>query len=687
MEYERNNLFARLIELLSFKSAIAKKFSIYVILLIAIIIVILVVSIKAQSKVIDENFMQSIKFVTRLIAESIEDPVVGNDMSFLEKFIDNLSSERDVVYVIIFSEDKRVLISSIESYWGKHFSEVGDKFSSLAAHDTRLNLRQENDEEIKRKIQEDIKSVNQRILELQKKNSELRYTGTLKDVDKQKTDSEVKRRILEEEIDHLYDEKFNAEKVNDQNTLKILENKIEEKQNAVESLSNLIISLNSLRELKEMQLKKEKILERIPMDNMIYEVSAPIGGREEKNYGILRIGYSPKKVREDVNKMYLSTFFGGIFFVFIGLAISLHLARTITKPLGELATGAEVLGSGNLYHRINIKTGDEMELLADRFNLMAEKLNESYSSLEQKVQERTREYLDATKELQRAYRKLQKTQAQLIQSEKMTSLGQLVAGVAHELNNPIGFITSNMQPLQAAIENLLKLLDMYNNSNLSEEERNKINKFMEENDFEFLMDDLNDLMEDINEGAKRAHKIVLDLRNFSRLDEAEYKEVDIHQGIDSTLNLLSKYYKHRVEVHKDYGNIPLISCYASQLNQVWMNVLVNAAQAIDGTGNVYIKTYLEDDMVCIKIKDSGKGIEKEVIERIFDPFFTTKPVGEGTGLGLSISHSIIEKHDGTIELDSEVGAGTTFTIKLPIRKGPEYNESSGKTEGPEVDEE
>ena len=251
----------------------------------------------------------------------------------------------------------------------------------------------------------------------------------------------------------------------------------------------------------------------------------------------------------------------------------------------------------------------------------------------------------------------------------MTSLGQLVAGVAHELNNPIGFITSNVKPLQDAIENILDLLNLYSKATLKDNEKEIIDNFKEDNDFEFLLDDVNDLIADIEEGAVRAHKIVKDLKNFSRLDEAEYKEVDIHDGIDSTLNLLSKYYKHRITVHKEYSNIPLISCYASQLNQVWMNLLSNAAQAIEGEGDVWISTEKgTEDNVIVKIKDSGKGIKQEVQERIFDPFFTTKPVGEGTGLGLSISHSIVEKHEGTIKLESEIGKGTTFIINLPVSR-------------------
>ncbi|MEW5820279.1 MAG: ATP-binding protein [Cyanobacteriota bacterium] len=674
MEQDRYTPMHKIIEVLSLKSNIAKKFSVYIFLLIAIIIFVLVFSIHSQAKVIDVNFKQSIILTTKLIGNLLANPIAGNDITFIDEFVKDLIDENDIVYIIIHYPDKTVMLSTIESYWGKDYTELSDKFSGFAAHDTRLNLRQEQDEEIKRRLYEDKKSVAKQIRELKKDFSELKYAGTLQDVEKQKIDNQTKMRILEEEIAHLKEESAKATKEKNDIVLEKLTKQMEEKRVEHSDLISIDSPLDSLRDLLERHEKKEKIIERMPSDNMIYEVSVPVGGAIKTNYGILRIGYSPKKVRKEVSNMYKNTFLFGVFCIVLGLIISLKLARTMTKPLGELAKGAEILGSGNLYHRININTDDEMELLADRFNLMAEKLNESYSSLEQKVNERTREYLDATKELQRAYRKLQKTQAQLVQSEKMTSLGQLVAGVAHELNNPIGFITSNMQPLQDSLDGLMKLINLYGNLKLSEEEQEQVNQFMEENDFEFMLEDLNDLIEDIKEGAKRAHKIVLDLRNFSRLDEAEFKEVDLHQGIDSTLNLLSKYYKHRVTVHKDYSDIPFISCYASQLNQVWMNLLVNAAQAIDGTGDVYISTSLEADKVVVKIRDTGKGIPQDVKERIFDPFYTTKPVGEGTGLGLSITHSIIEKHEGIIELESEIGKGTVFIVKLPIRKDKKDSE-------------
>lgn len=672
MDREKNILISKLYNLLSFKSGIAKKFAVYIIIFIVVLIFIMLFSIHDQVNNRTLVFDKRISDTTKILGESLEDPVNGGDMVFLEKLVNSLiSNQDDIVYIIILSEDQRVFISSIDSYNGKQFDELGDKFSALAAHDTRLNLRKEQDSFIRKKIFQDKKDINQRIIELKKNNPELRYTGTLKDVDKQKQEKQLRDRILKDELNQLYEERNKLESNNnpDKDAIEQINNTIGEKSELKAKNEEQILSLTYLYGLIEIQKRKDEILDRMSKDNMIYEVSAPIISSGSKSYGIIRIGFTPKYFKNEINSMYINSFIVGMIFIFIGLVISFQLAKTITKPLSELSKGAEILGSGNLYHRINIKTGDELEVLADGFNHMAEKLNESYSSLEQKVQERTREYLDATKELQRAYKKLQQTQAQLVHNEKMTSLGQLVAGVAHELNNPIGFITSNIQPLEDAVNIILELVELLETSEISETDKQKIASYKEENDFEFLLDDLHDLIDDVKEGAKRAHKIVLDLRNFSRLDEAEFKEVDLHQGIDSTLNLLSKHYKHKVKVHKEYGDIPLVSCYASQLNQVWMNILVNAAQAIKTEdGQVWISTETDGTNVTVRIRDNGCGIKKEALDKLFDPFFTTKPVGEGTGLGLSITHSIIEKHQGEITIDSVVGEGTTFNVKLPISR-------------------
>ncbi len=271
------------------------------------------------------------------------------------------------------------------------------------------------------------------------------------------------------------------------------------------------------------------------------------------------------------------------------------------------------------------------------------------------------------KELALRAAELQRLQAQIVHSEKMASLGQLAAGVAHELNNPAGFIYGNMDLLKNEIAGLQELLAAYDQLELSPESARLIDPLKQRLDYARLINDLNSIVVDCLEGAERIRDVVQNLRLFSRLDESDLQQVDLHEGIDSTLRLLSQYYSSgRLRLRRDYGELPRVSCHAAQLNQVWMNILANAAQAIEGNGEVWITTRLEDNLAVIAIRDSGCGIPPELQARIFDPFFTTKPVGEGTGLGLSISYGIIERHGGTIKVHCQPGEGATFTVQIPI---------------------
>ena len=271
-------------------------------------------------------------------------------------------------------------------------------------------------------------------------------------------------------------------------------------------------------------------------------------------------------------------------------------------------------------------------------------------------------------ELATRKRELERLQAQLVHTEKMASLGQLSAGIAHELNNPAGFVYGNMDLLQGYIAGLLKLLAAYDKVALPEDAGLEIGSVKTEIGYETLFGDLNSIISDCREGAERICDVVKNLRLFSRLDEAKLKSINIHDGIDSTIRLLSSYFSSgHIVLRRDYTDLPPVNCYAGQLNQVWMNLLVNAAQAIRDKGDITITTRLEGSSVVVAISDTGKGIPQEELPRIFDPFFTTKPVGEGTGLGLSITYGIVERHGGTIAATSEVGKGTTFTVGIPIR--------------------
>lgn len=269
-------------------------------------------------------------------------------------------------------------------------------------------------------------------------------------------------------------------------------------------------------------------------------------------------------------------------------------------------------------------------------------------------------------------KKLKDTQSKLVESEKMASLGQLTAGVAHEINNPVNFISSNIKPLKLSISEIMEILNAYRKLNDAESTESNIQKakeLEEKYDIEYLIKELNTILAGINDGAERTKEIVLGLRNFSRLDKHQLKEIKLSEMIDSNLVLLRNKYKDRIDIKRSYDeNIPYIQCYPGQLSQVIMNILNNAIQAIDGKGTISIKTRLSGEKAEILISDTGKGIPNDKLDNIFDPFYTTKEVGKGTGLGLSISYGIIQEHNGKIDVDSELGKGTTFTIILPLRQ-------------------
>jgi signal transduction histidine kinase len=298
--------------------------------------------------------------------------------------------------------------------------------------------------------------------------------------------------------------------------------------------------------------------------------------------------------------------------------------------------------------------------------------------LETRVEERTAE-------LSEALSNLKQTQAQLVQTEKMSSLGQLVAGIAHEINNPVNFIYGNVEYARAYVKDLLDVIETYQNE--FPQGTPKIHQKIEELELEFIQDDLLKIMSSMRVGTERIREIVMSLRNFSRLDEAEVKEVDIHQGLDSTLMILGHRFKANtdrpeIQVIKQYGDLPLVSCYAGQLNQVFMNILSNAIDALEdhnlgrtlsdikaNPNQIIIRTAAIDDgkNLEICIKDNGSGMRETVRQKVFDYLFTTKTVGKGTGLGLSISYQIVvEKHRGTLTCQSELGKGTEFIITIPI---------------------
>ena len=271
--------------------------------------------------------------------------------------------------------------------------------------------------------------------------------------------------------------------------------------------------------------------------------------------------------------------------------------------------------------------------------------------------------------------KLSEAQSQLLQSEKMASVGQLAAGVAHEINNPIGFISSNLNSLKGQVADLLRVLEAYKQAEPALAEyadlMTDIENAKARADLEFLQDDIVNLVSESLEGVNRVKKIVDNLKDFSRVDTAEWHYANLENGLDSTLNIVWNEVKYKAEVKKVYAGLPEIDCMASQINQVFMNLLVNAAQAIEEKGLITLSTGFDDKDVWIDVADSGRGIKPEHLSKIFDPFFTTKPVGKGTGLGLSLAYGIIQRHHGRLEVSSELDKGTVFHVVLPRKRAAE----------------
>jgi signal transduction histidine kinase len=295
---------------------------------------------------------------------------------------------------------------------------------------------------------------------------------------------------------------------------------------------------------------------------------------------------------------------------------------------------------------------------------------EELATINEVLEDQKGELQQQKEELQAALENLKTTQSQLVQSEKMASIGQLVAGIAHEINNPVTFISAGVDSLNTNLEEVRQVLDIYHRITLDnvEEKLAEIEKLKDKIEYNEAFREINTLIDSVRTGSERTAEIVKGLRTFSRLDEDVLKMADIHEGLDSTLILLRNKYKERIEIQKQYGKIPDIECYPGQLNQVFMNILSNAIDAIPVKGTITISTFKSNRSVSISIKDNGRGIPEDIQARIFEPFFTTKEVGQGTGLGLSICHSIIEKHNGKIEVQSETGKGSEFVILLPINQ-------------------
>lgn len=395
-----------------------------------------------------------------------------------------------------------------------------------------------------------------------------------------------------------------------------------------------------------------------PLSESIYKQSVV------KNGKLVELGF----YNEPVTKIYLDMLRDNMLamvfiFIFFGFFLSNLIAGILIKPINILIKSLGDFAKGNFSHRLEETNYLEINRLIRSYNEMAESLEKLYQSLEQQVKDRT-------KELEAAYSELKSTQAMMVHSEKMKSLGELVAGITHEINNPVNFIYGNLIHLKNYTADMMSVIDSYSefDSDLSEEHRKKIQELKEEIDLEFLKEDLPDLIRSCQEGTERTKNIVLDLKNFSRLEEAVINNVDLPKEIDTTLNILHNKFKNKITVHKEYAeNMPHVEAYGGQLNQVFMNILDNAAFAIREKGDVWIRLKSDGKNAIIEFEDNGCGMDETTRKKVFDPFFTTKEVGQGTGLGMAISYKVIKNHRGTIDLVSELDKGSKFTITLPLK--------------------
>lgn len=352
--------------------------------------------------------------------------------------------------------------------------------------------------------------------------------------------------------------------------------------------------------------------------------------------------------------------------------------NTITYNMMPFGSALEVtLLSFALADKINTFKKEKEESQAEALRISHENerlIVEQNVQLERKVNERTLELQESYQTLESTLKDLKEAQSQLVDSEKMAGLGQLTAGIAHEINNPINFVTSNIKPLELDIDELNEVIQMYEELDLEGDlpaQITAIEKFKNRIDLNFVREEIKSLLSGIGEGAKRTAEIIRSLKNFSRLDENDTKPVDLNEGLDSTLVLVRSTFPDNLDIIKDYGNLPKVECLPGKINQVFMNLISNAIQAIKSKNtqngeSISIRTWHEEDTVKISIKDSGSGMTEEVKQRIFEPFFTTKDVGEGTGLGLSIVFRIIENHHGHIDVVTKVNQGTEFIITLPV---------------------
>jgi signal transduction histidine kinase len=424
------------------------------------------------------------------------------------------------------------------------------------------------------------------------------------------------------------------------------------------------------------------------VNDSIFDTYADIGEGGEI-YGRVEIGLDIKSLKSTIDEAQNKSATIAALEMSLVALFSLILGTYLTRQLKFLSAAAKSISSGDLGVQIPVKGQDEIAEVASAFNAMAFNLKEASErrdevenqlkelnrSLEERVSQRTEELVLKNSELEHANREIKDAQAKLLQSEKMASVGVLAAGVAHEINNPLGFVISNLTTLENYVNNYRILVAEYQqlfelkDSSARKEQYQRIQQSIEDFDLEFMNDDLTDLLRDTQEGSVRVKEIVKGLKAFSHIDQSDEMQLaDINECITTTLKVANNEFKYHCQLDLQLAELPHTYCLPGQIKQVLLNLFMNASQAIQEKGVINVSSSLEGDNIEISVRDNGCGIPKESISKLFDPFFTTKEVGEGTGLGLAISYGIIvDEHKGDIRVNSVEGEGTCFTVVLPLK--------------------